>query len=448
MSTPVIIDGDTGHGGIMAVRRLVRESIHAGIAGIRIDDQPIEGKRRTQSAGLEVVPLEQAIVRYRAAVDMKNELDPDFVIMAQCYARDAANGGLDDTLHGWPPISTRPASTGCSSNRRIRPRRSSARAQAVTCPLSFMKGKLPRYLSLDEHLALGVTIAWLPSFSHHVIWAALSDFMADFSSARRRRVGGLRRQPQGPPVHHSGAAARWRRARQAARAGRALPVIHGSGKIPPHDRRQAYLIGGQCMARGGYKFFDTDAHVGPYVDVLEPYLSKDDKARLAGWEQYRATSRGGHVSYNKGQRKYQRRLYTEKVDETPAGYMAGFTGVKRQRAISPDVDRSSAARIADMDFEGADVNFMLPSGWFGTFTTGDDVALEMGMYRAFHRWMADYCGAYPERLGGVVLVEFARCGRQRRGDAPRRARALGLGRAGLCALWHTDRSAVARSDLG
>ena len=92
------MDGDTGHGGIMAVRRLVRECIRAGIAGIRIDDQPIEGKRRTQSAGVEVVPLEQAIARYRAAVDMKNELDPDFVIMAQCYARDAANGGLDEAL--------------------------------------------------------------------------------------------------------------------------------------------------------------------------------------------------------------------------------------------------------------------------------------------------------------------------------------------------------------
>ncbi|MGZ8231722.1 MAG: isocitrate lyase/phosphoenolpyruvate mutase family protein [Burkholderiales bacterium] len=91
VSFPIIIDGDTGHGGIMAVRRLVRECIRAGIAGIRIDDQPIEGKRRTQSAGVEVVPLEQAIARYRAAVDMKNELDPDFVIMAQCYARDAAN---------------------------------------------------------------------------------------------------------------------------------------------------------------------------------------------------------------------------------------------------------------------------------------------------------------------------------------------------------------------
>src|SRR5580698_9277866 len=98
VSTPVIMDGDTGHGGIMAVRRMVRECIRAGIAGVRIDDQPIEGKRRTQSAGVTVVPVDQAIVRYRAAVDMRNELDPDFIIMAQCYARDADNSSFADTL--------------------------------------------------------------------------------------------------------------------------------------------------------------------------------------------------------------------------------------------------------------------------------------------------------------------------------------------------------------
>ena len=187
VSTPVIMDGDTGHGGVMAVRRMVRECIRAGIAGVRIDDQPIEGKRRTQSAGVEVVPLEQAIARYRAAVDMKNELDPNFVIMAQCYARDAANGGLDDACSGWRRMKPRPASIGCNSNRRIRPMKSARRAQAVNGPLSFMKGKLPRYLSLEEHLALGVTIAWLPGFTHHIGWAALSDFMADFSSAASRR---------------------------------------------------------------------------------------------------------------------------------------------------------------------------------------------------------------------------------------------------------------------
>ena len=76
-----------------------------------------------------------------------------------------------------------------------------------------------------------------------------------------------------------------------------------------------------------------------------------------------------------------------------------------------------------MDIEGVDVNLTLPSGWFGTWTAGDDVALEMAMYRAYHRWMEDYCGAYPSRLGGIILAgardvegalaEIRRCGRAR-----------------------------------
>jgi 2-methylisocitrate lyase-like PEP mutase family enzyme len=179
---PVMMDGDTGHGGIMAVRRMVRDCIRAGIAGVRIDDQPIEGKRKTQSAGMEVVPIEQAIARYRAAVDMKNELDPNFVVMAQCYARDAANSSLDDCLVrlrayredagvDWVQLESPHSKEEIAAARR-----------AVEGPFSFMKGKLPRYLSFDEHLALGVTIAWVPSFTHHVIWAALSDFMRDFGN--------------------------------------------------------------------------------------------------------------------------------------------------------------------------------------------------------------------------------------------------------------------------
>ena len=185
VSFPIIMDGDTGHGGVMAVRRLVRECIRAGIAGVRIDDQPIEGKRATQTAGVEVVPVAQAVARYRAAVDMKNELDPDFVVMAQCYARDAANGGLDDCLArlriyereagvDWVQLESP------HSLDEIR----QARA-AVKGPFSFMKGRLPRFLGHAEHLALGVSIAWYPSFTHHVTWAAVWDFMADF---RRRDV--------------------------------------------------------------------------------------------------------------------------------------------------------------------------------------------------------------------------------------------------------------------
>jgi len=177
---PVIMDGDTGHGGIMAVRRMVRECIRAGIAGVRIDDQPIEGKRRTQSAGVEVVPIEQAVARYRAAVDMKNELDPDFVVMAQCYARDAAGGGLVDCLKRLRAYESEAGVDWVQfesphSEDEIRRARS-----VVKGPFSFMKGRLPRYLGLDEHLALGVTIAWYPGFTHQVIWAALWDFMQQF----------------------------------------------------------------------------------------------------------------------------------------------------------------------------------------------------------------------------------------------------------------------------
>jgi len=52
----------------------------------------------------------------------------------------------------------------------------------ISGPFSFMKGRLPRYLGLDEHLALGVTIAWYPGFTHQVIWAALWDFMQQFQA--------------------------------------------------------------------------------------------------------------------------------------------------------------------------------------------------------------------------------------------------------------------------
>src|SRR5581483_4487970 len=98
VSFPVILDGDTGHGGPPAVKRLVRECIRAGLAGVRIDDQAMETKRSTQMDGLEIVPPEDAVERYRAAVEARNELDPSFVIMAQCYARDAAGGGFSTCI--------------------------------------------------------------------------------------------------------------------------------------------------------------------------------------------------------------------------------------------------------------------------------------------------------------------------------------------------------------
>src|ERR671935_274671 len=168
--------------------------------GVKFDCQPGVGPR--QSCTVEVLPLEQAIARYRAAVDMKNELDPDFVVMAQCYARDAANGGLEDALSrlrayeevagvDWVQFES-PHSVEEIQQARAR----------VTGPFSFMRGKLPRYLSLDEHRALGVSIAWYPSFTHEVMYAALWDFLQDFQARGLAAWEAFQASRQGRPYPH------------------------------------------------------------------------------------------------------------------------------------------------------------------------------------------------------------------------------------------------------
>ena len=161
------------------------------------------------------------------------------------------------------------------------------------------------------------------------------------------------------------------------------------------------------MAKNGFKIFDSDTHVGPYMEVLAGYLTDAEKKQLPAWDEYRSVGKHGYQTYTKGQRRYRRKLGTAKPEETPGGYMAGFTGVKKEREVAVRGDHDPAERIKDLDYEGVDANLTLPSGWFSTWTTGDDVALEAGMYAAYHRWMEDYCGAYPQRLGGVILA----CGR-------------------------------------
>ena len=161
------------------------------------------------------------------------------------------------------------------------------------------------------------------------------------------------------------------------------------------------------MTKNGYRIFDSDTHVGPLMNVLDPFMTDAERGKLAGWSEFKAVNKKGDITYNRGQRRYRRKLGTAKADPNPGGYMTGFTGVAKKREVSPLVDADAAERIKDMDFEGVDVNLTLPSGWFGTWSSTEDVALEAGMYRAYHRWMEAYCGRFPGRLGGVILA----CGR-------------------------------------
>ncbi|MBM4260687.1 MAG: isocitrate lyase/PEP mutase family protein [Deltaproteobacteria bacterium] len=177
---PVILDGDTGHGGIMAVRRLVRECIEAGLGGLRLDDQPLDQKRRTGSAGISIISREDAVTRYRVAVDAKNEIDRNFVIMAQCYARNAVNGGMAELLKrlrlyetaggaDWVQFESPHSVAEIKRARRV-----------IKGPFSAMKGQLPRALTLAEHKELGLNAAWYTFLPDQVLKTAAWSFFQEF----------------------------------------------------------------------------------------------------------------------------------------------------------------------------------------------------------------------------------------------------------------------------
>ena len=62
-----------------------------------IEDQ-LAPKRCGHIAGKQVIPLEEAVGKYRAAVEVRNELDSDFVIVARTDARGAVGGSLEEAV--------------------------------------------------------------------------------------------------------------------------------------------------------------------------------------------------------------------------------------------------------------------------------------------------------------------------------------------------------------
>jgi len=81
---PAIVDADTGFGEPMNVARTVQTLEDAGLAGMHIEDQ-VNPKRCGHLDGKQVVDLETASKRIRAAVDARR--DPNFLVMARTDIR-------------------------------------------------------------------------------------------------------------------------------------------------------------------------------------------------------------------------------------------------------------------------------------------------------------------------------------------------------------------------
>jgi predicted TIM-barrel fold metal-dependent hydrolase len=187
------------------------------------------------------------------------------------------------------------------------------------------------------------------------------------------------------------------------------------------------------MARGGYRIFDADTHIIEPAEPIEQYLSAADRRRLAalGPLVQRLPGKAGMSRYRIGKvPALNRRLGSRESADPPSpasrGARDGGTpwDVRWQGPPFPSdrVSFDSHARVKDMDIEGVDVNMVLPSGSVPGFCGLDDVALEQAMYQAYHRFVAAYCAAYPDRLTSLVLVsardaaasvaEIRRCSRE------------------------------------
>ena len=100
--------------------------------------------------------------------------------MAQCYARDAEGGGMDELLRrlrlyeqfagvDWVQFES-PHSTD-----EIR----QARA-VVNGTLSAMRGKLPKTLTMEEHAELGLNAAWYTGWPSSVMMGAVRDALQGY----------------------------------------------------------------------------------------------------------------------------------------------------------------------------------------------------------------------------------------------------------------------------
>ncbi len=93
VENPVIVDADTGYGNAINVMRTVKELIHAGAAGMFLEDQ-VWPKRCGHMKGKQVIPLEEYLKKLAAASQAREERD--LFIVARTDARQAL--GLKDAI--------------------------------------------------------------------------------------------------------------------------------------------------------------------------------------------------------------------------------------------------------------------------------------------------------------------------------------------------------------
>jgi 2-methylisocitrate lyase-like PEP mutase family enzyme len=176
VGVPVIADADNGYGNAINVMRTVREYIQTGVAGIHIEDQAIP-KRCGHVAGRRVIPVEEAVGKYRAAAAVRRDLDPDFVVIARTDARGAHGGSLDEAirranayLEAGADLAFVEGPTSLDEIQRV--------CREVRGPIFYNQTGVSPRLTTAQMKELGIAVTILPGAMMRVALQAMWDFAA------------------------------------------------------------------------------------------------------------------------------------------------------------------------------------------------------------------------------------------------------------------------------
>ena len=177
---PVVGDVDACFGGIFHVKRAVTELIRIGLAGIRIEDQPFIGKRFGGMAGKEVIPIGEAVAKFRVAVDTKNAIDPDFQVVARCEALAATNSrGVPEAIERMQAYKAAGADMLHLEGPRSIDEIKAVRA-AVDGPMTANFYNLPEDLAPEDAFKLGLCEARYPRLLSGAMQTAGWDILQRF----------------------------------------------------------------------------------------------------------------------------------------------------------------------------------------------------------------------------------------------------------------------------
>jgi predicted TIM-barrel fold metal-dependent hydrolase len=166
--------------------------------------------------------------------------------------------------------------------------------------------------------------------------------------------------------------------------------------------------------KNGFKVFDTDTHIAPSAESLEPYISPRVRELIPDLDERKVPIKTGLA----GEVRQEPYRHHYRLGDGESGGWANSAvrvlgeagpreGVTRRfqtfmgtRHPTDGGQEYADVRIRDMDEEGTDVHMMVPNGANGHANP----EVEMEFIRAQHRYLDELTHPYPHRLKSLIVV--------------------------------------------